>query len=159
MKDTLKAGDAARLEFTVPVEKTVPHLYGESADFRAMPSVFATGFMVGLMEWACLQVLKPHLDAGEGSLGIHIDVSHSAATVPGQVVTVDATVTSVAGRRVTFDVVAHDGVEVIGKGRHERMVVPWARFVGRVNEKAARAGVDAIAVPDGAPAALPVASE
>ena len=147
MKDTLKAGDTARLEFKVPAEKTVPHLYAESADFRAMPNVFATGFMVGLMEWACLEALKPHLDEGEGSLGIHIDVSHSAATVPGQVVTVDATVTAVTGRRVQFDVVAHDGVEVIGKGRHERMVVPWVRFVQRVNQKAGQAGVDPIAVP------------
>lgn len=157
MKDTLKAGDRARLEFKVPVEKTVPHLYGESADFRAMPGVFATGFMVGLMEWACLDLLKPHLEPGEGSLGIHIDVSHSAATVPGQVVTVDATVTGVTGRRVAFEVVAHDGVEVIGKGRHERMVVPWARFVGRVNEKARQAGADPIAVPEGA--AAPMASD
>lgn len=149
MKDTLKAGDTARLAFKVPAEKTVPMLYPESPDFAAMPAVFATGFMVGLMEWACLDVLKPHLDDGEGSLGIHIDVSHAAATVPGQTVTVDATVTSVNGRRVAFDVVAHDGVEIIGRGRHERMVVPWARFVGRVNDKARGAGVDPIAVPGG----------
>ncbi len=147
MKATLEAGATAQLAFTVTAEKTVPHLYAESADFRSMPGVFATGFMVGLMEWACLEVLKPHLDDGEGSLGIHVDVSHSAATVPGQIVTVDATCTSVTGRRVAFEVVAHDGVEVIGKGRHERMVVPWARFVQRVNDKARGAGVAAIATP------------
>lgn len=145
MKDTLKAGDRARLAFKVPVEKTVPQLYPESPDFQAMPSVFATGFMVGLMEWCCLEVLKPHLDAGEGSLGIHVNVSHSAATVPGQTVTVDAECTSVAGRRVAFKVTAHDGVEVIGAGSHERMVVPWDRFVARVNEKAKRAGAEPIA--------------
>ena len=140
MKDTLKAGDRARLEFKVPLEKTVPHLYPESPDFQAMPTVFATGFMVGLMEWCCLEALKPHLDAGEGSLGIHINVSHSGATVPGQTVTVDAECTAVNGRRVAFKVTAHDGVEVIGAGKHERMIVPWERFVGRVNEKAKRAG-------------------
>ena len=50
---------------------------------RAMPDVFATGFMVGLMEWTCVQLLEPHLDAGEGSLGVHIDVSHKSATPPG----------------------------------------------------------------------------
>lgn len=144
MKDTLKAGDRGRLEFKVPATKTVPHLYPESADFQAMPTVFATGFMVGLMEWCCLEVLKPHLDAGEGSLGIHINVSHSAVTVPGQVVTVDAECTSVNGRRVAFKVTAHDGVEVIGAGSHERMIVPWDRFVGRVNQKAARAGAEPI---------------
>jgi fluoroacetyl-CoA thioesterase len=141
MKATLKAGDRARLVFKVPVEKTVPHLYPESPDFQAMPSVFATGFMVGLMEWCCLEVLKPHLEAGEGSLGIYIDVSHTAATVPGQTVTVDAECTSVNGRRVAFKVAAHDGVESIGSGRHERMIVPWDRFVARANEKAKRAQV------------------
>lgn len=144
MKSTFQPGATARLTFTVPKEKTVPHLYPEAADFQTMPAVLATGFMVGLMEWCCLEALKPHLDAGEGSLGIHINVSHSAATVPGQTVTVDAECTSVNGRRIGFKVAAHDGVEVIGAGTHERMVVPWDRFVSRVNEKAKRAGVDPI---------------
>jgi len=140
MKDTLHPGASATLSFRVPAEKTVPHLYPEAPEFRAMPTVFATGFMVGLMEWTCLKVLAPHLDAGEGSVGIHIDVSHGAATVPGQTVTVEAECTAVNGRRVSFRVKAHDGVEVIGEGRHERMVVPWDRFIARVNEKAKRAG-------------------
>lgn len=92
-----------------------------------------------------MKVLEPHLDAGEGSLGVHVDVSHAAATVPGQVVTVDATCTGVTGRRVSFHVVAHDGLDKIGEGRHERTVVPWERFVARVNEKAKRARVGEIA--------------
>ncbi|WP_295555130.1 thioesterase family protein [uncultured Hyphomicrobium sp.] len=144
MKATLQPGATARLVFKVPVSKTVPNLYPESVDFQAMPSVFATGFMVGLMEWCCLEVLKPHLDPGEGSLGIHINVSHAAATVPGQTVTVDAECTSVAGRKIGFKVTAHDGVEVIGTGSHDRMVVPWGRFVQRVNDKAQRAGAEPI---------------
>lgn len=144
MKPTLQPGARTTFSFTVSLEKTVPHLYPEAPEFRAMPTVFATGFMVGLMEWTCLKVLEPHLDAGEGSLGIHIDVSHSGATVPGQVVTVEAECTAVSGRRVVFHVKAHDGVETIGEGRHERMVVPWNRFVARVNEKAKRAGADEI---------------
>jgi fluoroacetyl-CoA thioesterase len=146
MKDTLKVGATARLEFKVPANKTVPHLYPEAHEFQVMPTVFATGFMVGLMEWACLKVLETHLDPGEGSLGIHIDVSHVAATVPGQVVTVDAECTGIVGRRVSFKVVAHDGLEKIGEGRHERMIVPWERFVARVNDKAKRARVGEIAV-------------
>lgn len=145
MKDTLQVGATARLEFKVPANKTVPHLYPEAHEFQVMPTVFATGFMVGLMEWACLKVLEPHLEPGEGSLGIHIDVSHTAATVPGQVVTVDAECTGIQGRRVSFKVVAHDGFEKIGEGRHERMIVPWERFVARVNEKAKRARVGEIA--------------
>jgi len=64
--------------------------------------------------------------------------------VPGQTVTVDAECVSVSGRRVAFKVVAHDGLEKIGEGRHERMIVPWERFVTRVNEKAKRARVETI---------------
>ena len=136
MKPTLKVGDTAQLTYKVPADKTVPHLYPDAHDFQLMPTVFATGFMVGLMEWACMKVLEPHVEPGEGSLGIHIDVSHIAATVPGQVVTVDAECTSIAGRRVGFNVVAHDGIEKIGEGRHDRMIVPWDRFEAKVNAKA-----------------------
>jgi fluoroacetyl-CoA thioesterase len=141
MKPTLAPGANFTFAYMVPETKTVPNLYPESPDFQEMPAVFATGFMVGLMEWTCLELLKPHLDSGEGSLGIHIDVSHSAATVPGQTVTVKAQCTHIDGRRVGFSLEAHDGIETIGKGRHDRMIVPWARFKSRVNEKAKRAGV------------------
>jgi fluoroacetyl-CoA thioesterase len=144
MKDTLKPGAATSFSFRIPAEKTVPHLYPEAPEFREMPTVFATGFMVGLMEWTCLKILAPHLDPGEGSLGVHIDVSHAAATVPGQTVTVEAECTKVHGRRVSFHVKAQDGIDVIGEGRHERMIVPWARFVARVNEKAKLARVASI---------------
>jgi fluoroacetyl-CoA thioesterase len=141
MKGTLKPGDATSFSFRIPAEKTVPHLYPEAPEFKEMPTVFATGFMVGLMEWTCLKILAPHLDPGEGSLGIRIDVSHTAATVPGQTVTVEAECTEVSGRRAAFKVKAHDGIDVIGEGRHERMIVPWSRFVARVNEKAKLARV------------------
>jgi fluoroacetyl-CoA thioesterase len=149
MKSSLKPGLKHSFSYALPGSKTVPHLYREAPQLQAMPEVFATGFMVGLMEWTCVQLLEAHLDPGEGSLGVHVDVSHKAASVPGQVVKVDATCTSVNGRRIVFEVVAHDGIEVIGDGRHERMIVPWARFVQRVNEKARQAGVAPIAAPGG----------
>lgn len=141
MESKLAAGRKAQLTFIVTDDKTVPHLYPESADFRSMPGVFATGFMVGLMEWACLELLKPYLGPGEGSLGIHINVSHIAATLPGQTVTVNVRCTAVSGRRVSFEVVAHDGIEKIGEGTHERMIVPWDVFKSRVAAKAKAAGV------------------
>ncbi|MGE0855625.1 MAG: thioesterase family protein [Hyphomicrobiaceae bacterium] len=144
MKDTLGPGATFRFEFKVPATKTVPHLYPEAVEFATMPKVFATGFMVGLMEWTALQLLAPYLDEGEGSLGIHIDVSHVAATVPGQIVTVDAEVTGVAGRKVSFAVKAHDGIDLIGQGKHDRMVVPWDKFEAKVNQKAKAARVGPI---------------
>jgi fluoroacetyl-CoA thioesterase len=139
MKPTLKPGLKHRFAYLVPETKTVPQLYPESPQLRAMPEVFATGFMVGLMEWTCVQLLEPHLDAGEGSLGVHIDVSHKSATPPGMTVTVDAECIEVRGPRAKFKVVAHDGVDEIGAGTHERFIVNWDRFKRGVAAKLAKA--------------------
>ena len=141
MKPSLQAGARTQFSFRVPATTTVPHLYPEAREFQLMLTVFATGFMVGLMEWTCLHIIEPHLDAGEGSLGVHINVSHVAATVPGQTVTVDAECTKVAGRRVFFHVKAHDGIDLIGEGEHQRVIVDWAKFEQRVNDKAKLARV------------------
>jgi fluoroacetyl-CoA thioesterase len=141
MKASLKSGLKHTFSYVVPENKTVPFTYPELPEIAAMPKVFATGFMIVLMEWTCLQLLAPHLDAGEGSVGIHVDVSHSAATLPGMTVTVEAELTEVAGRKVAFRVRAHDGVEVIGEGRHERAVVAWDKFNARVADKAKAAQV------------------
>jgi fluoroacetyl-CoA thioesterase len=141
MKATLQPGVRVTFSYVVPQTKTVPHLYPDSPEFAAMPGVFATGFMVGLMEWTCMQVLAPHLDDGEGSLGITIDVDHAAATLPGQTITVEAECVEVTGRKVKFHVTAHDGIDRIGSGTHGRAVVPWERFKAMVNAKAAKAGV------------------
>ncbi|HTH16198.1 MAG TPA: thioesterase family protein, partial [Magnetospirillum sp.] len=115
--------------------KVVPALYPESDIFLSMPNVFATGFMVGLMEWACTEHLRPHLDEGEGSLGVAIDVTHSAPTLPGQVVTVTVTCDKADGRFLGWRVVARDELDVIGEGRHDRAVVVWERFNQKLDEK------------------------
>ena len=139
MKDTLKAGIKASFSYKVPAEKTVPHVYRESPEMQTMPEVFATGFMIALMEWTCLHALAPHLDEGEGSVGIHVDVSHDAATPAGFTVTVDAEVTEVEGRKVWFYVRAHDGGDMIGEGYHQRAIVNWDKFNAKVAEKQAKA--------------------
>jgi len=138
MKVSLKPGLIHRFAYRVPENKTVPYTYPESPEIAAMPKVFATGNMIVLMEWTCSQLLAPHLDPGEGSLGTHVDVSHLAATLPGQTVTVDVECTEVVGQRVGFKVKAHDGVDLIGEGRHERFVVMWDKFNTRLAAKAAK---------------------
>jgi fluoroacetyl-CoA thioesterase len=104
-----------------------------------MPPVFATAYMVGLLEWACIEAMQPHLDPGEQSVGTGIWVTHTAATPPGLTVTVDLRLVAVEGKRLTFDVRAHDGVEPIGEGRHERFVIDRERFVRKVDAKRAAA--------------------
>src|SRR5579872_6980855 len=138
MKPTLKVGLTHRFSYQVQENKTVPFTFPESAEIAAMPKVFATGFMIVLMEWTCTQLLGPHLDPGEGSLGVHVDVSHLAATLPGMTVTVDAELKEVVGQRVSFKVKAHDGIDLIGEGRHDRFVVMWDKFNARLAAKAAK---------------------
>ena len=137
MRPSLAPGLEHELRLIVPVDKTVPHLYPESAGFAAMPEVFATGFMVGLVEWACIEAIAPHLDDGELSLGVHVDLSHDAATPPGLEVVTRVRLERVEGRRLTFAAEAHDGVDRICAGRHERFVVDRARFEASVAKKAA----------------------
>ncbi|HSB18645.1 MAG TPA: thioesterase family protein [Anaeromyxobacteraceae bacterium] len=139
MKSTLRAGLAHEFRYRVPESKTVPHLYPESETFRAMPPVFATGFLVGLVEWACIDAIQPHLDAGEQSVGTDVRLTHSAATPPGLTVTVRVALDRVEGRKLSFSVSAHDGVDEICRGTHERFVIDPVRFLRKVEEKAAAA--------------------
>ena len=124
------------LTFQVPATKTVPALYPEAPEFQAMPEVLATGFLVGLLEWACIQLVNPHLDwPTEQTLGTHVDVSHDAATPPGMNVTVTARLTAVEGRRLSFAVEAHDGIDSISRGTHERAVISRPRFDAKAQAK------------------------
>lgn len=139
MKPSLQAGLTHTFRFTVPESKTVPHIYPEAVEFQDMPRVFATGYMVALCEWACVDLLKPHLDwPREQSLGTHVNLSHIAATPPGLTVTVDATLESVDGRRLRFSVRAHDGIDTISTGQHERVVIDAARFNDKIAQKIAQ---------------------
>jgi fluoroacetyl-CoA thioesterase len=133
MKPTLRPGLTYQFRFTVPEEKTVPHLYPESALFQEMPRVLATGYLVGLLEWACIEAIRPHLDwPREQSLGTHVDFSHLAATPPGRTITVDVRLDQVEGRKLCFTLSAHDGVNLISEGKHERHVIDVERFNARV---------------------------
>jgi fluoroacetyl-CoA thioesterase len=105
MNDSLQPGIQHELRFEVPLSKTILPLYSESEEFQAMPDVFATGFFIGLVAWACIQAVKPH-----------VDVSHEAATPPGVEVIVNIELVKVDGRQLVFEVKASDGVDIIGRG-------------------------------------------
>lgn len=137
MKRTLEPGIQYELEFSIPDTKTVPALYPEAPEFQEMPQVFATGFLVGLLEWTCVKAIHPYLDwPKEQTVGTHINISHSAATPPGLVMTAKAKLIRVDGRRLVFEVEAHDGIDLIGKGTHERFIIEREKFLGKVARKA-----------------------
>ncbi len=136
MKESLKPGIAFEHRFTLTESKMVPALYPEATELRQMPAVFATGFMIGFLEWACQKAVIPHLDwPREQTLGTHVNVSHSAATPAGCEVIAKVELIAVAGRRLKFHVEGYDEIEQIAAGEHERFVIDLARFEAGLRRK------------------------
>ena len=80
--------------------------------------------------------VNPHLDWPlEQTVGTHIDVSHEAATPPGFEVRASVELVEIDGRKLIFAVEAHDGVDLISRGRHERFIINRQKFDQRLNEK------------------------
>lgn len=140
MKETLKPGIAHEFSYTVPESKTVPHLFPDIPEGAEMPVVLASGFMVGLIEFACIKAINPHLDwPAEQTVGIGFNLNHTAATPPGFIVTVRVALEAMEGKKLTFSVEAHDGVDTISKGTHERFVIQAEKFNAGVAKKAVQA--------------------
>jgi fluoroacetyl-CoA thioesterase len=137
MKDTLKPGIEFVHRFRVSANKTVSSLYPEAEEFQVMPEVFATGFLVGLIEWTCIRAVNPHLDwPREQTVGVGIDLNHLAATPPGFEVAAKVRLVKVEGKRLSFEFEVHDEKELISNGRHERAVIIKEKFDARIGEKA-----------------------
>ena len=122
----------ARGSFTLVVAPD--HLANRFKD-AMLPPVLATPVMIMVMENAALNAMKPYLDPGESALGTHVDIRHLAPTPVGRVVTGEAEIVKVDGRRLEFTIRALDGTEVIGTGTHERMIIDLARFSERLKSK------------------------
>ncbi len=128
--DAVKAGLKGWVDLTVGDEHTAPSV-GSGAIH-----VLGTPVMINLMEAAALDATEHLMSKGHQSLGIHVDISHVAATPIGMKVHATAKVTAVEGNRIRFRVEAHDEAEMIGEGTHERVVVKVERFDKRVQKKA-----------------------
>ena len=100
--------------------------------------VFATPYMIAIMENAAVNALLPVLSAEEGSVGTHLDVSHDAATPIGMKVWAEAEVIAVDGKKITFSVSAFDEAGPIGKGSHERFIINPERFLNKTQAKIKR---------------------
>lgn len=135
MKESLQCGLQYVFRFRVPPSKVVPALYPESSEFQAMPDVFATGFLVGLVEWACVLAVMPYLEPHEQTVGTHINISHESATPPGLEVTVTVELVHIEGRLLRFSVHAHDGLDTITRGTHDRIAVDKDRFLQNIRRK------------------------
>jgi fluoroacetyl-CoA thioesterase len=125
----IKPGLTGSAEIVVGPEHTAPFVGSGRI------AVLATPVMINVIEAAALAAIEHLLPQGHQSLGIHLDVSHTAATPVGVGVSATAEVVSLEGRTVTFRVEARDEFEPIGGGTHQRVVVSVARFDERVQRK------------------------
>jgi fluoroacetyl-CoA thioesterase len=136
MSPDLKPGLRFEWRYTVPARATVPQLYGDTDFCLDMPDVLATGYMVGMMELACVHGMMPFMDwPREQSVGTMVHFEHVAPTPPGMTLRIEGEVTAVEGRRVRFRVQAWDDVERICEGTHERHVIDALRFAAKVEQK------------------------
>jgi fluoroacetyl-CoA thioesterase len=130
--DRIVPGLTGTAEIVVGPEHTAPFVGSGRI------AVLATPVMINLIEAAALTAVEHLLPSGHQSLGIQLDVTHTAATPIGLRVTATAEVSEVQGRTITFRVAARDEFEPIGGGTHKRVVVSVSRFDERVQRKLAR---------------------
>lgn len=95
----------------------------------------STPSMIGWMEFAARDGVKPHLDPGQDTVGTRVEVEHIAATPLGAEVMYRAKLVGVDGRKLTFEIEAADGKDVVGRGRHERYVIDIERFAAGLKKR------------------------
>ena len=127
---SLEIGMRGRAETVVTPENTA------QAVGSGLVPVFATPYMIALMEGAAVNAVQNALSADEGTVGTRLNVTHDAATPIGMRVWAEAEVTAVEGRRITFSVAAYDEREQIGGGTHERFLIKQSKFLSRAQSKA-----------------------
>lgn len=138
MKDELKPGFTFEFTYEVPENKTVPHLFPEFLEGNEMPKVLATGFMIGLFEFTCIKAINPFINwPEEQTVGIHVNVSHMAATPPGMTLTVKGVVTEIKGKKLSFSIEAFDGIDKISQGTHDRFIINADAFNKALEKKIA----------------------
>lgn len=123
-------GDPARMEPGLQgvLEQVVPREWTLAHYDPNLPAVFSTPAMIGLMEMATSQVIRPALPEGAITVGVRIEVDHLKAVPAGVTVEVSAKLVEVNGRRLIFEVEAKSGADVIGRGRIHRHIVERSRF-------------------------------
>ena len=136
MKPTLAPGLTVTRRIKIDGPRTIDFL-GEAL------RVYATPELVRDIETTCRECLLAHCDPGEDSVGTGISISHGGATLLGMTVAITATVRSVDGRKVVFDVVARDDVEEVNRGEHGRFDVEVDKLRARVAAKAAKVAHEA----------------
>jgi predicted thioesterase len=130
----LAAGDTATATLTVAPSDLASILNFEPGD--EFPPVFATSRMIALMEVAAARLLRPLQHEGQLSVGVSVDVVHTAATPPGGTVTATAKFVAREGKLYVFEVSAADDAGEVGRGTHKRAIVSAERLLAGAAQRA-----------------------
>ena len=133
MSTAFQAGMTHELSIKTQPEHSARRFYPN------LPDVFATPFLGGLMEQVSAELVDKHLNPGEQSVGVSMNLKHLAATPLGMGIRVKTEIVAVEGRKLTFKLEAFDDVEKIGEATHERFIIVADKFNARVAEKASKA--------------------
>mgnify|MGYP006357051471 CR=1 FL=1 len=126
---TLRIGDKLTKQMAVEPQHLACNIGSGSVEVLSTPMVAA------LMEGAACESIAPCLAEGESSVGTMMNVNHTSATPVGMEVRAESTVTAVAGRKVTFEIVAYDEAGEIGRAVHERFIIKTERFLEKTYDK------------------------
>jgi fluoroacetyl-CoA thioesterase len=129
MKETLLPGLEGEARQRVVTENLVSYRK------PGAPPVLATPWLLYVIETAAYELIRPHLDPGEASVGVAFEFEHLAATPAGDTVTATARITAVEGKRIRLDIEARDSHELIARGKHVRAVIRIDRFMERLKPK------------------------
>lgn len=125
----VELGIKGKRELVVKEEHTAKHIGSGTV------LVLATPMMIALMEQTCLWSIKPYLEEGQGSVGVHVDISHDSAAPLGSTVWCESEVIEIDRRKITFKVTVYDKDGVVGHGTHQRFIIDERKFGDKMKAK------------------------
>ena len=126
---SIEVGLKGRKEYVVTKELTA------AAVGSGLLEVYGTPYMIALMEETCHTSVGEFLEDGQGTVGISIDIKHTAATPVGMKVWCESELIEVDGKRMVFKVNAFDEAGPIGEGIHQRFIIDNEKFLSKTNAK------------------------
>ncbi|MGI9482058.1 MAG: thioesterase family protein [Hyphomicrobiales bacterium] len=132
MKESLKTGLSTIRKFTVDDSRAISFM---GDDCR----IYGTPEMIRDIEWTCRDLMIEHAGPGEDSVGVKVNVTHTAATLLGMDVKIAVEIAEINRNKVVFNVTGTDPVDTICTGQHERFIVNVEQIKQRLEDKAAKA--------------------
>ncbi|ESK40076.1 hypothetical protein P256_00515 [Acinetobacter nectaris CIP 110549] len=122
-------------EIFVDKSLTVPNVSELFTGFSDMPPVLATAYLIGFVEWTCIEALHDYLMPSDKTVGTHVNLSHSAATPIGLRIKAEVILININKKKLTFSVYCTDGLDIICEGTHERYIINEDKFLQKVKDK------------------------